>query len=151
MNDLQNDSRFALIQMWANDPHLMLEMIRQVGMLQQRQFDVQVFLIEDGADMAFPNGIRMASMDDAIADNVIQGVDAMLESGVTVLVCNKCFKDRSLDERYGELFLGISPDSFYQYAEDAVQADLNLVFQGTTQQHLERLIDHRIQASLVQV
>lgn len=148
MNNVSDDSRFALIQMWANDPNLMLEMIRQVGMLQQRNFDVQVFLIEDGADMAFPNGIRKACMDDAIAENVIQGVDAMLDSGVTVLVCNKCYKDRSLDDSYGEMFLGISPDSFYQYAEDAVQADLNLIFQGTTQQHLERLIDQRIKLSL---
>lgn len=78
-----DDARFALIQMWSNDPYLMLELIRQVGMLQQKKFDVQIFLIEDGADMGFPNGIRKACMDDAVADNIIQGVDAMLDAGVT--------------------------------------------------------------------
>jgi sulfur relay (sulfurtransferase) complex TusBCD TusD component (DsrE family) len=143
-----DDARFALIQMWSNDPYLMLELIRQVGMLQQKKFDVQIFLIEDGADMGFPNGIRKACMDDGVADNIIQGVDAMLDAGVTVLICNKCYKDRSLDDSYGAPFHGISPDSFYQYVEDAIQADLNLTFQGMTQQHLENIIDRRIQASL---
>ncbi len=148
MNGLYSDARFALIQMWSNDPHLMLELFRQVKMLQQRNFDVQVFLIEDGADMAFPNGIRRACMDDAVAENIIQGLDVMLLSGVTVLVCGKSYKDRSLDEAYGNVLLGITPETFYQYIEDAVQADLNLIIQGTTQQHLERLIDQRIKASM---
>jgi hypothetical protein len=147
---MNNIERLATVQMWSNDPTYMREVLREVGMLRRMGMDVVLFLIEDGADMAFPKGISRACRDPEEAEAIIKGFDEELGTPTTVLICKKCYEERTRgDQRdLGALFQGISVDSFNHFIEEALQADVNLVLKGQSEERLLRLIDERIAASL---
>lgn len=145
---LTNEDPLALLQVWSSDPSLMREAIRESRMLLEQDYEVQIFLIEDGADMGFINGVKRACLgDDKEAEALIQDMDNLLDDGVTILICNKSHNDRIADERYGATIFGIGPESFYQYISDHRSAALNLMFQGMSRNYTEKLMDLRIKAN----
>ncbi len=143
---MNNESRLATFQMWSNDPAYMREVLREVGMLRRMGMDVVLFLIEDGADMAFPEGIRRACRDPQEAEEIIRSLDDELGTPTTVLVCKKCYEERQCGDArdLGPLLQGISVDAFNHFIEEVLQADVSLSLIGQTQQRLVQLMDERI-------
>lgn len=145
---LANEDPLALLQVWSSDPSLMREAIRESKMLLEQDYDVQIFLIEDGADMGFKSGVQHACLgNDNEAEELIQDIDNLLDDGVTILICNKSHRVRIEDGRYGEMIFGVGPESFYQYISDHRSAEINLMFQGMSRNYTEKLMDLRIKAS----
>jgi predicted peroxiredoxin len=141
-----NEEKLVSIQLWANDPYLVKEFIRELGILVRMGNDVVVFMIEDGADNAFPAGIRKNCKDPALAEALIQGIDEAITSGVTFLACKKCHEERTAGDEHdlGEGFLGISVDAYNSFIDESMEADLTLTIQGWTQKRLEELMDDRL-------
>jgi predicted peroxiredoxin len=143
---MHEEERLVSIQLWANDPYLLKEFIRELGILDRMGNDVVVFMIEDGVDNAFPNGIRKNCNDPELAEELISGMDEVISSGVTFMACKKCYEERAAGDEHdlGKGFLGIMVDAYNTFIEECFEADLTLTIQGWTQRRLEELLDERL-------
>jgi predicted peroxiredoxin len=141
-----NEEKLVSIQLWANDPYLVKELIRELGILGRMGNEVVVFMIEDGVDNAFPEGIRRNCKNSSLAEELIQGMDEAITSGVTFLACKRCHEERTAGDEHdlGEGFLGISVDAYNTFIEESMEADLTLTIQGWTQKRMEELLDERL-------
>ncbi len=149
-----NDEKLISIQLWANDPYLVKEFMRELGILGRMGNDVVVFMIEDGVDNAFPEGIRKNCKDPALAEELVKGMDEAITSGVTFMACKRCYEERTAgdEQDLGDLFLGVMVDAYNTFIDESLEADLTLTIQGWTQKRLEELMDERLaQASAVRV
>jgi predicted peroxiredoxin len=141
-----NEEKLISIQVWANDPYLIKEFIRELGILIRMGNDVVVFMIEDGVDIAFPEGLRRICNNSAQAEELIVGMDEAITSGVTFLACKRCYEERTAGDQHdlGEPFLGITVEAYNTFIQECLEADLTLTIQGWTQKRLEELMDMRL-------
>ncbi|WP_035236548.1 hypothetical protein [Desulfobacter vibrioformis] len=144
------DEQLAAIIMWSNDPYLAKELIREIGILNRMGMDTMVFLIKDGTDLAFPDGIKNICHDPQLQEDLLTGIESCLDSGTFFLACKDCYKKRTAGDKndLGKPFLGIGVDAFNNFITEAMQADIFLTLQGFTEKRIIELIDQRIAKAL---
>jgi len=144
------DEQFAAIIMRSNDPYLAKELIRELGILNRMGMDTMVFLIDDGTDLAFPDGIKKICHDPRLREDLRMGIESCIAFGTFFLACKECYKKRTAGDKndLGKPFLGIGVDAFNNFITEAMQADIFLTLQGFTEKRMIELIDQRIAKAL---
>ncbi|MGD9825041.1 hypothetical protein [Desulfobacter sp.] len=146
----ETDEKLAAIIMWSNDPYIAKELVRELGILHRMGMDTMVFLIEDGTDLAFPDGIKNICHDPRLQEDLLTGIESCLDLGTFFLACKKCYKERTAGDKndLGKPFVGIGVDALNNFVTEAMQADIFLTFQGFTEKRIIELIDQRIEKSM---
>jgi len=146
----QMDEQLAAIIMWSNDPYIVKELVRQLGILNRMGMDTMVFLIEDGADLAFPGGIDNICHDPMLREDLLTGIESCIDFGTFFLACKKCYEKRTSGDKndLGKPFAGIGVDAFNNFITETMQANIFLTLQGFTEKRTIELIDQRIANAL---
>lgn len=146
----ETDEQLAAIIMWSNDPYMVKELIRELGILDRMGMDTMVFLIEDGTDLAFPDGIKKICHDPKLREDLLMGIESCIDSGTFFLACRECYIERTAGDKndLGKPFVGVGVDAFNNFITEAMQADIFLTLQGFTEKRIIELIDQRIAKAL---